>query len=209
MPVLPEVGSISVFLPGVILPCGFQRLDHRHADAVLDAGDRVEEFELGQEVGDDALFLGELVEPDERRVADRLGDRVVDASATGNVGRGDRLVHERLLSEHDPEKWIPVFGRIMLLSSANIERRIGKSEWGAYLKRRACRNSCSSKAGYSRNGSCLELLLARGDRGRGAGHEGRRRFGSAPSARAASSGTSAPWPPAPDRAPARRAARRR
>ena len=33
-----------------------QRLDHRDADAVLDAGDRVEEFELGEEVGDDALL---------------------------------------------------------------------------------------------------------------------------------------------------------
>ena len=117
MPVLPEVGSISVFLPGAILPGGFERLDHRHADAVLDAGDRVEEFELGQEVGDDALFLGELVEPTsgvspivsviELKMRPRPGTRV----------GGDRLVHRRLLSEHDPEKWIPVFGRIMLLSS--------------------------------------------------------------------------------------------
>ena len=37
MPVLPEVGSISTVLPGVMLPCGFERVDHRDADAILDA----------------------------------------------------------------------------------------------------------------------------------------------------------------------------
>ena len=81
MPVLPEVGSTSVVLPGFVLPLRFERLDHRDADAVLDAGDRVEEFELGQKIGADALFLGQFVEPDERRIADRLGDRIVDAAA--------------------------------------------------------------------------------------------------------------------------------
>ena len=93
MPVLPEVGSISVVLPGVILPCRLQRLDHRDADAVLDAGDRVEEFELGEKIGDNALFLGELVEPHQRRVADRLGDGIVDAAAAGRMRGGDGLVH--------------------------------------------------------------------------------------------------------------------
>ena len=70
-------------LAGRDLALGFQRLDHRDADTVLDRGDRVEEFELGQKVGLDALFLGQLVEADDRRVADGLGDRRVDAAAAG------------------------------------------------------------------------------------------------------------------------------
>ena len=37
MPVLPEVGSISVLTPGLILPGRLQRVDHGDADAVLDA----------------------------------------------------------------------------------------------------------------------------------------------------------------------------
>ena len=41
---------------GVILPLSFQRLDHGDADAVLDAGYRVEEFELGQQIGDGPLL---------------------------------------------------------------------------------------------------------------------------------------------------------
>jgi hypothetical protein len=49
MPVLPEVGSTRVVLPGSILPC-FQAVDHGDADPVLDRGDRVEELELGQDV---------------------------------------------------------------------------------------------------------------------------------------------------------------
>ena len=85
MPVLPEVGSISMVRAGRDLARGFQRLDHRDADAVLDAGDRIEEFELGQEIGVDALLLGDLVQPHERRIADRLGDRIVDAAATRHM----------------------------------------------------------------------------------------------------------------------------
>ena len=57
MPVLPEVGSTRTPRPGEILPCGLERVDHRDADAVLDARDRIEELELGQEMGDDALLL--------------------------------------------------------------------------------------------------------------------------------------------------------
>ena len=51
MPVLPDVGSTSVVRPGVIRPAALHRVDHVDADAVLDAGDRVEELELGQDVG--------------------------------------------------------------------------------------------------------------------------------------------------------------
>ena len=93
MPVLPEVGSISVVLPGAIRPDASSASIIDDADAVLDRGDRVEEFELGQEIGDDALLLGEFVEPHQRRVADRLGDRIVDAAAAGHARGRDGLVH--------------------------------------------------------------------------------------------------------------------
>ncbi len=77
MPVLPLVGSMST-VSGLILP-GFQRVvNHRHADAVLDAGERVEEFEFEQHVGDGAVFFRRAVQPHERCVADGFSDVVVD-----------------------------------------------------------------------------------------------------------------------------------
>jgi hypothetical protein len=48
----------------------FQALDHGDADAVLDRGNRIEELELGKQMRLDALFVRQLVEPDNRRVAD-------------------------------------------------------------------------------------------------------------------------------------------
>ena len=79
MPVLPEVGSIRwscrARFPGL-----FERLDHGDADTVLHARDRIEEFELGQQVGLDALFLGELVQADDGRVADGFEDGIVDVA---------------------------------------------------------------------------------------------------------------------------------
>jgi hypothetical protein len=65
---------------------GFQRVDHGDADAVLDAGDRVEEFELGQDRGVDAALGRQAVQAHQRGIADRVGDRVVDAAAAGDVG---------------------------------------------------------------------------------------------------------------------------
>ena len=62
---------------------GFHGGDHADADPILDAADRVEEFELGQEVRLDALFRRNLVEPHQGRVADRLDDRIVDPPAAG------------------------------------------------------------------------------------------------------------------------------
>ncbi len=91
MPVLPDVGSISTVLPGVILPSRFERVDHRHADAVLDRRQRVEELELHQNVGLRIRLLGDLGEPHQRRVPDRLGDVVVDPAAAPALGRGQRL----------------------------------------------------------------------------------------------------------------------
>lgn len=82
-------------LAGRDLARRFQRLDHGYADAVLDAGDRVEEFKLGDKIGDDALFLGEFIEPHQRSVADRFSDRTVDAAAPGCARVEGGLVHRR------------------------------------------------------------------------------------------------------------------
>ncbi len=60
-----------------------ERFDQRNADTVLDAGNRIEEFELGQKIGDDALFLGQLVETDNGRVADRVHNGIVNAATAG------------------------------------------------------------------------------------------------------------------------------
>jgi hypothetical protein len=52
------------------------------ADTVLHAGDRIEEFELGEKVGLDALFPGDLFETHQRRIADSVGDRIINAAAS-------------------------------------------------------------------------------------------------------------------------------
>ena len=57
-------------------PFALRRLDHRHADAVLDAAQRVERFELGDDGG--VEVRRQPVEPHQRRVADELGDVVSD-----------------------------------------------------------------------------------------------------------------------------------
>ena len=65
------------------------RLDHRQADAVLDRAARVEHLELGQE---ERLALGRTqvagdpADPDERRVADQVEDRL-GVSDGGHRGR--------------------------------------------------------------------------------------------------------------------------
>src|SRR5690606_37033631 len=59
--------------------------DHRVADAVLHARERVEELELEQDLGLRAVDGGGAVEPDEGRATDDLGNVVVD---TGHVRDG-------------------------------------------------------------------------------------------------------------------------
>ena len=81
MPVLPLVGSTKSGLAGRDDALLFQRLDHRDADAVLHAGERIEEFQLEQDVGLGARFLGHARQAHQRRVADGFGDGVVDAAA--------------------------------------------------------------------------------------------------------------------------------
>ncbi len=87
MPVLPEVGSTMTERSGEILPSASASRDHGDANPVLDAADRVEEFELCQKVGLDALLLGDLVETHERRIADSLDDRIINAPAPRRLSR--------------------------------------------------------------------------------------------------------------------------
>ena len=60
-------------------PAGLQRagslgrVDDRDADAVLHAGERVEELEFEGDLGDGAVLFGGAIEADEWRVADGLG----------------------------------------------------------------------------------------------------------------------------------------
>jgi len=68
---------------------GLQRLDHRQADAVLHARQRVVEFQLGQDVGPGVMGLGQLLHPHQWGRADGVEDRVVDlASELGLPGGG-------------------------------------------------------------------------------------------------------------------------
>ncbi len=85
MPVLPLVGS-TMTVSLLILPVAFGGLDHRHADAVLDAAQRIEKLALERDGRVQAG--GDVVEPHERRVADGLDDVIVNLAAGrhGDVG---------------------------------------------------------------------------------------------------------------------------
>ncbi len=48
---LPDVGSISTVFAGLDLALGLEGVDQRHADAVLDRRQRIEELELEQHAG--------------------------------------------------------------------------------------------------------------------------------------------------------------
>ena len=75
-----RVAACRLDQDGVLVDrAGFQRvLNHRHADAVLDAGERIEEFQFEQHIGDCAVFFRRAVQPHERCVADGFGDVIVD-----------------------------------------------------------------------------------------------------------------------------------
>ena len=83
--------------PGRDLALRLERIDHRNADAVLDAGDRIEEFELGEKAGDDALFLGDSIDADEGRIADRIGDRRINPAPAWRSPRSACIRHWPLL----------------------------------------------------------------------------------------------------------------
>jgi hypothetical protein len=100
MPVLPLVGSIRTV--SLLMRSALQGVvDHREADAVLDARERVEELELEEDLRLRAVGGRRPVEAHERRVADRFGDVVVYLGHVycglsfgfGKKGRGlDRVV---------------------------------------------------------------------------------------------------------------------
>ena len=87
---LPDVGSMIV-PPGLSRPVPLGRLDHRQPDAVLDRAARVEHLELGEDqrlaVGR-AEVAGDAGEPDERRVADEVEDRLGVLHRARVYGRG-------------------------------------------------------------------------------------------------------------------------
>ena len=73
--------------------------DHAERDAVLHARQRIEEFQLQEEVGDDALLFREAPHADQRRIADGVEDALVDAALAGRIElHGRRLGGHRLKS---------------------------------------------------------------------------------------------------------------
>ena len=54
--------------------------DHAPADSVLHRTSRVEEFALGEQLALDALFLRDIVDAHQRRVAEAIGDVVLELS---------------------------------------------------------------------------------------------------------------------------------
>ena len=75
MPVLPLVGSM-IWVSGVEDALLLGRLDHRPADAVLDAGVRIEEFEFHQHGG--VSRRNKSPQLDQRRVERGVDDVGVD-----------------------------------------------------------------------------------------------------------------------------------
>ena len=67
--------------PGTNFAFGFGGGNHRVPDAVLDRGQRVEEFELGDQVGLAAFRLGHAGDPHQRRCANRIDNGIVDLAA--------------------------------------------------------------------------------------------------------------------------------
>ncbi len=76
MPVLPLVGS-RMIVSGLIKPACSARLEHGNPDTVFYAVGRVEEFQLGDDVGNGAV--GDSAQSDQRCAPDELGDVLGDA----------------------------------------------------------------------------------------------------------------------------------
>ena len=58
----------------------FSRFDHRQTDTVFDAGQRVEIFALSKNVARHASILHQARQPHQRRLADGVGDVLVNAA---------------------------------------------------------------------------------------------------------------------------------
>ena len=87
MPVLPLVGSTSVDLPGVILPCfsSASIMATPMRSLTLASGLKNSSFKRMSALTP-GLF-GQARHAHQRRVADRFGDGIVDAAAAGGVRR--------------------------------------------------------------------------------------------------------------------------
>ena len=85
MPVLPEVGSISVLTPGRMRPAASSAsiIETPMRSLTLPIG--LKNSSLARRCACTSFIAGDAVEADERRVADGVGDRIVDAAAPGPV----------------------------------------------------------------------------------------------------------------------------
>ena len=81
MPVLPEVGSINTVLPALIWPCASSASIIATPIRSLTEAMGVEKFELGDELRLDPALCGDPVETHQRRIADGLGDGIINFSA--------------------------------------------------------------------------------------------------------------------------------
>ena len=82
MPVLPEVGSISTVLPGLILPWASSASIIETPMRSLTEAIGLKNSSLAEQVGLDASSAASAVEAHQRRVADGLGDGVVNLAAS-------------------------------------------------------------------------------------------------------------------------------
>ena len=111
---LPEVGS-TIVPPGFRSPVALGGLDHRDRRAVLDRPARVHVLDLRDELRRQAL--AEPAEAHERRVTDRVEDRVLDVGAglreRPSVIARRALAEEalELAREHVPGRHVLLLGR--------------------------------------------------------------------------------------------------
>jgi len=94
---LPEVGSISTVC-AEMTPGRLHGVDHGDTDPVLDAGGGIEELELAKMAALTPLQVGQPPQPHDRGVADRLGDGIEYATATGAAGFAALLAGLALVS---------------------------------------------------------------------------------------------------------------
>jgi len=73
MPVLP-LGRLDDGRARLQRPLRLEGFDHGGADTVLDAAQRIEEFQLGQDLALRLQFRGQPRQADQRGVADRVDD---------------------------------------------------------------------------------------------------------------------------------------
>jgi hypothetical protein len=118
-------GRLDDLAAGLQHALGFQIFDHRHADAVLDGGQRVEELELGDNLALGLERLGQVRQTHQRCVADRVDDAVVDLATTGALkARGVVKLVRRAV--HDPSRWLGFPVAANLVQRWGIGRLFGR-----------------------------------------------------------------------------------